>query len=101
MTVIERARDIVLEMRETTAAADRLLGSGQRTIRVLTPGWLDVFFHDGRYEIDQTVKFRESAQREIQLIRELVKKNIGKRGGKSAKPAKSGRLDFLKRVFIT
>ena len=99
--MVERARDIVLEMRETSAAADSVLESGQSLIRVFTPGWLAVFFHDGKFEVDNAVVFRENATREIEIIFETLDV---KRGGKSAKliakPAKSGRLDFLKRVFV-
>ena len=97
-TVVERARDIVLEMRETSSAADTVLGS-QSLIRVFTPGWLAVFFHDGKFEVDNAIEFRKAASREIQEMYE----NLGvKRDRKSAsaKPAKSGRLDFLKRVFV-
>ncbi len=97
---IETARDAVLEMRETTQAANTVLGR-QPLIRVFTPGWLVVLYHDGRHEIDQAAQWREKATREIEVMFE----GLGvKRGGKSAKlsvkPEKSGRLDFLKRVFV-
>lgn len=100
-SIIERARDIVLEMRETTAAADSVLESGQSLIRVFTPGWLAVLVNDGRYDVDNAAVFRENATREIEVMYEgLGVKRGGKSAEVSAKPAKSGRLDFLKRVFV-
>ena len=99
-SIIERARDVVLEMRETSAAASEL-ESDQSLIRVFTPGWLAVIVNDGRYDVDNAAAFRKNATREIEVMYE----GLGvKRGGKSAKlgdEAKPGRLGFLKRVFAT
>ncbi len=94
---IETARDAVLDMRETTQAANTVIGR-QSLIRVVTPGWLAVLYHDGRHEIDQAAQFREKALREIEVMFEGLG---GKSTKVSAKPAKSGRLDFLKKVFVS
>ena len=96
----ERARDIVLEMRENSAAADGVLEPGQSLIPEFTPGWLTVFFHDGRHEVDNAAAFREAATREIEVMYEGLEKHGGTPTKVSVKAAKSGRLDFLKRVFV-
>ena len=107
-TVLERARDIVLEMRANSAVAASLLESDdrnqQQVIREFKPAWLEVFFHDGRYEVDNAAVFRDAATREIEAMNAALDLKGVKRGGKSAKlgdEAKPGRLGFLKRVFVT
>lgn len=104
-TIIERARDLVLQMRSNSAVAASLLEfddrNRQQLIREFTPACLTIFGHDGRHEIDNAAAFRENATREI----EIMFQGLGLKGGKSAKvsaePAKPGRLDFLKRVFVS
>ena len=98
--MLERARDIVLEMRETTAAADSVLESGQSLIRVFTPGWLTLLFYDGKHEVDNAAAFRESATREIGVMLE----GLRLKGVKSAKLSVTPpvrRPGFLKRVFAS
>ena len=106
--LMESARDIVLEMRSNSAVADSLLEfddrNRQQLIREFKPAWLKVLFHDGRHEVDNAAVFREAAQHEVAVMLEGLGLKDVKRGGTSAKlsaEAKPGRLDFLRRVFIT
>ena len=85
---IETARDAVLEMSETTQAANTVLGR-QSLIRVFTPGWFAVLYHDGRHEVDNAAQFREKALREIEVMFEGL---VEKRGGKSAKLSVDGEV---------
>ena len=104
-TLIERARDIVLLMRSNSSVAASLLEfddrNRQQLIREFKPAWLKVLFHDGRYEVDNAAAFRKNATNEIEVMFEgLGVKRRGKSAKMKAKPAKSGRLDFLKKVFV-
>ena len=98
----EALRDTaVLEMRALIKAANTILGR-QQLVREFTPAWLQPFHWDGRYEVDNAEAFRSKAEQEIDGMFE----GLGvERGGKSAKvskkPTKSGRLDFLKKVFVS
>ena len=80
------------------------MAEAPQVIREFKPAWLKVFFHDGRYEVDNAAVFREAATREIEAMNAALDLKGVKRGGKSAakvsaKPARSGRLGFLERVF--
>ena len=96
---LETARDAELEMRETEAAANTVLGR-QSLIRVFMPAWISLFYHDGHHEVDRVADFREKAAREVEVIAGLEQRG-GKSAKPSAKPAKSDRLGVLKRIFAT
>ena len=99
---IDTARDAELEMRETEAAANTVLDGRQSLIRVFTPAWISLFYHDGHHEVDRAADFRKKATREIEIMFAGLEKKHGVESAKleRVKPAKPGRLERLKKVFV-